>query len=297
MAEDNGGEDEFFADYGDEGVDILDEEEKEPLPSPDQPAVDHTKNDLPKPLTDNIQSKDGNDSKKRFKTFAEEGQTPNPKVTEAIAKCQEIIDAGQPWTDPEFPPTAESLVKYGEKPLKRDYEWQRASEIYPQRLCVFNDHINPDDIHQGELGNCYFLAVLSACAEVPRRIRNRVKINEINAAGIYCVTFFVNGVETPVIVDDYLPVVYGKPAFASTADGAIWPMLFEKAWAKLHGSYQRTKGGQTAHAAQHIIGLPAHSFHHENEQEDLKCGREKFWKYLVNFDKKDFLIMGGSNQG
>lgn len=60
---------------------------------------------------------------------------------------------------------------------------------------------------------------------------------------------YVNGLETPIIVDDYFPIVYGKPAFCKTADGELWAMLLEKAWAKLHGSYMRTEGGQTVHAA------------------------------------------------
>lgn len=85
-------------------------------------------------------------------------------------------------------------------------------------------------------------------AEVPERVYSRFITKEINEAGIYLVTLFVNGFETPVILDDFFPVVYNRPAFCSSSDGEIWAMLLEKAWAKLHGSYMRTEGGQTAHA-------------------------------------------------
>lgn len=79
---------------------------------------------------------------------------------------------------------------------------------------MFDNSIDPNDINQGELGNCYYLAVLSAMAEVPRRVYNRFVTGVKNDAGIYCVTLFINGNETPVIVDDWFPVKYGKPAFS-----------------------------------------------------------------------------------
>jgi hypothetical protein len=48
---------------------------------------------------------------------------------------------------------------------------------------------------------------------------------------------FINGIETPVILDDWFPIKYNKPAFCSSVNGSIWAMLLEKAWAKIHGSY------------------------------------------------------------
>jgi calpain-15 len=67
----------------------------------------------------------------------------------------------------------------------------------------------PTDINQGELGNCYFLAVLSAMAEVPERIFARFITKEPNKAGIYLMSLFVNGTEVPIIVDEYFPVKFG----------------------------------------------------------------------------------------
>lgn len=40
-------------------------------------------------------------------------------------------------------------------------------------MSIFHDKIAPTDINQGELGNCYYLAVLSAMAEVEGRILSR----------------------------------------------------------------------------------------------------------------------------
>jgi hypothetical protein len=49
------------------------------------------------------------------------------------------------------------------------------------------------------------LAVLSALAEKPERIKALFYNQEFNAAGCYLVYFYVNGIKTPVIVDDYFP--------------------------------------------------------------------------------------------
>lgn len=41
----------------------------------------------------------------------------------------------------------------------------------------------------------------------------------INKAGIYLLSFYVNGIEYPVILDDFIPLnSSGRPAFASTVD-------------------------------------------------------------------------------
>ena len=71
---------------------------------------------------------------------------------------------------------------------------------------MFADGVEPNDINQGQLGDCYFLAALSSLAEFEDRVRALFVTQEVNAAGIYMVNFFINGNETPIIVDDYLPV-------------------------------------------------------------------------------------------
>lgn len=86
---------------------------------------------------------------------------------------------------------------------------------------------------------------------------------EVNPAGIYMVVFYVNGLQTPIIVDDHLPIKpNGNPAFATCRDGEIWVSILEKAWAKLHGTYARTEGGLPCFAASHISGVPSESFSH-----------------------------------
>ena len=88
----------------------------------------------------------------------------------------EIIQLGKPWTDAEFPPERKSL--YDPKidtevddPRKfNNLTWKRASEIF-NPVYIFEDGVEPNDINQGQLGNCYFLAALSSLAEFPQRVK------------------------------------------------------------------------------------------------------------------------------
>jgi len=171
------------------------------------------------------------------------------------------------WVDPEFPPelsslidpevdTDASLAKY------EQFEWKRVGEIYDEPS-IFCDGIEPNDIQQGALGDCYFLAVLSSMAEDPEDIKALFETKEINDAGIYLMFFFINGVKTPVIVDDHLPSRHGRPAFASSQDGEVWVSLLEKAWAKLHGTYARTEGGLPCFANSHLTGVPTETVRHK----------------------------------
>ena len=50
--------------------------------------------------------------------------------------------------------------------------------------------------------------MLSAIAEDPAKIQSMIETKEINKAGVYLLNFYINGIKTPVIVDDYLPVFF-----------------------------------------------------------------------------------------
>ena len=128
-------------------------------------------------------------------------------------------------------------------------------------------------------------------AEFEDRVRDLFVTKEINAAGIYMVRFYLNGIETPIIVDDHLPVKSnGQPAFASCRDGEIWVSLLEKAWAKLHGTYARTEGGLPCFAASHIMGVPSESFNHGEV-----TSNEEFFDMLLSADARCFTMMAASH--
>ena len=186
---------------------------------------------------------------------------------------EKAIDKGDPYKDPEFPAEYSSLynidIDFESDGTKfRKCSWKRASEIYEDPYIfpnIFAGSIQPSDIKQGTLGNSDFLGVLSSMAERPERIEALIETKDVNDAGIYLLTFFINGIETPVIVDDYLPVLFetGKVAFAHSKEGELWVSLLEKGWAKLHGSYAGCEFGKPCLASMHLSGVPSESFQHK----------------------------------
>ena len=188
---------------------------------------------------------------------------------------ESVIATGKPWTDPDFPPHISSLFDpendEGKIETYKLIQWRRVAEIF-KKPAIFTDGVTPNDIKQGMLGDCYFLSALSSMAENPENIMERFQTRTINKAGIYMMTFYINGVLTPVIVDDFMPTRAGRLCFASSVDNELWVCLLEKAWAKLYGTYARIEGGDPAFAAVHLEGAPAVTTWHKEIKD-----KEKFW--------------------
>ena len=82
--------------------------------------------------------------------------------------------------------------------------------------------------------------------------------------GFYAVNYGSVGVGTEVIVDDFLPcdVDTGEPIFANASPGYfdLWPLIMEKAWAKLHGSYMKMTNGSHADVFRDLTGAPTFEY-------------------------------------
>ena len=105
------------------------------------------------------------------------------------------------------------------------------------------------------------------------------------------VKFYINGTETPVVVDDWIPChPNGRPAFASSREDELWVSILEKAWAKVHGTYARMEGGLPCFAASHLVGVPSESIRHDQIEDP-----EDFFNMLKLADIRDFTMMAASH--
>jgi calpain-15 len=68
-------------------------------------------------------------------------------------------------------------------------------------------HIEPADIIQGSLGDCYFLCSLASLAEYPALVRRLFEENEVNENGILAIWLNINGIWQRIIIDEYFPSV------------------------------------------------------------------------------------------
>lgn len=109
---------------------------------------------------------------------------------------------------------------------------------------------------QGLLGDCYFLSCLSVLAEKPERIKKLFVDSRPSKFGLYAVKFFKNGEEREIVIDDYIPCYRGEPAFSKSNGDELWVILLEKAWAKVHGSYERIEAGFAENVLRDLTGAP-----------------------------------------
>ncbi|XP_055380828.1 calpain-A-like [Condylostylus longicornis] len=167
-------------------------------------------------------------------------------------KC---LDNGSLFEDPLFPASDESLLF--SRRSDRYFEWLRPHEISnsPQ---FFVEGYSRFDIQQGELGDCWLLAAtanLTQDSNLFFRVVPPDQSFEDNYAGIFHFCFWQYGKWVDVVIDDRLPTYRGKLMYMNSTDkNEFWSALLEKAYAKLHGSYEALKGGTMIEAMEDLTG-------------------------------------------
>ena len=122
---------------------------------------------------------------------------------------------------------------------------------------MFHDKIEPSDIKQGQISNCWFLSALACLAERPELVERLFVTKDINEHGIYRVRMCKNAEWVLLTIDDYIPCYPGRGPMFSRANGPeLWVLLLEKAYAKAHGSYDSLKYGFTKHGMLDLTGFP-----------------------------------------
>ncbi|KAL8595650.1 hypothetical protein ACOMHN_025686 [Nucella lapillus] len=146
---------------------------------------------------------------------------------------------GRLFVDTEFPLEERSLS--GTPGKHGNVVWKRPKEICASPR-LFVDGVDKDDVRQGDLGNCWFVAALSCLTSVKQYWHkvipddkdqdwNDEKPEEYQ--GIFRFLFWRYGQWTEVVVDDLLPTVNGHLVFIRSASGQkFWSALLEKAYAK-----------------------------------------------------------------
>jgi len=96
---------------------------------------------------------------------------------------------------------------------------------------LFTDGPELDDIDQGSVGDCYFLAAIGSLAQTDPDVIEQM-VTPLGD-GTYAVRFYRYGVASYVRVDADLPVSYGESLVYAkfTPDGEMWVPLLEKAYA------------------------------------------------------------------
>ncbi|XP_029454489.1 calpain-3 isoform X5 [Rhinatrema bivittatum] len=174
------------------------------------------------------------------------------------------------FEDADFLANETSLFYSQHLPIK--FQWKRPPEICENPQFIIGG-ANRTDICQGELGDCWFLAAIASLT-LNEKLLFRVIPHEQNFtdnyAGIFHFQFWRYGNWVDVVIDDRLPTYNDQLVFTKSSHrNEFWSALLEKAYAKLHGSYEALKGGSTTEAMEDFTGGVTEFYEIKDAPKDL----------------------------
>jgi len=186
------------------------------------------------------------------------------------------------YTDDEMPAKPQSLGT-GDVGKDNSAIWVRMPEIDTgKEWSLFSKKIEPSDVGQGNLGDCWLMAQIAVLATRPEMVRRMFITQEKSVRGKYQIRFYHEAKKGYIIVtvDDYVPcsatgikpvgerggtakadTTY-SPLFAQPQGPEMWVMLLEKAYAKaFHDKqYGKLHGGVMGPAMVAFTGGSSLSF-------------------------------------
>ncbi|XP_071534808.1 calpain-5-like isoform X5 [Panulirus ornatus] len=194
---------------------------------------------------------------------------------------KDCLNRGEKFSDPKFPPHDSSLFFNKQPPGV--ITWKRPHELVDKPR-LFVEGASANDVTQGQLGNCWYVAACATLAgvkELWHKVIPDYKDQEYGDIhpGIFHFRFWRFGEWLDVVIDDLLPTIEGQLIFTHSREkGEFWCALLEKAYAKLHGSYEALEGGNLSDALVDLTsGVSAHL--------DLTIGG-----YIEDFEKRKQLF-------
>jgi len=119
--------------------------------------------------------------------------------------------------------------------MQADTDWVRCQDLHgfdgklPQ---LFEGKIEPADLCQGAVGDCWLVAAFACAAEFEDCIRMQFVSKEYNVFGRYQVRIFdpIKKRFDTVTVDDRIPCPKGstKPRFMKPNGSELWAIILEK---------------------------------------------------------------------
>ncbi|XP_065219426.1 calpain-C [Planococcus citri] len=183
------------------------------------------------------------------------------------------LKKGELWEDPDFPATQSSVFYHQKPPFQ--FTWKRPKELCARPVFV-HDAPTQFDVSAGKMGDKWLVSCLGVLYLTKGLFYRVVPADQTfsnsDYAGVFRFRLWWCGEWVEVLVDDRLPTVTGKLAFLqSQHSDQFWPGLLEKAYAKLHGSYEALKYGTLLDGLADLTGGITESIN--IRQDSTTCGR------------------------
>jgi Ca2+-binding EF-hand superfamily protein len=199
--------------------------------------------------------------------------TSESKIRRYMEYCEDLLcpaedmRAGAQFSDTAWVPGGHSLYNEPLSPplgdmLPDNIQWRRLPNLKSNTQTVvpvlFADDVQPSCACPGKFANEWFIAALNVLLAKPQIIKALfLSTGQEQSHGRYCVRFFKDGIVRRVIVDDLLPCTQLGTPLCSLAEGSTaqaWVPIVEKAYAKLHGTYEACSGGTIDYALRDLTG-------------------------------------------
>ncbi len=167
---------------------------------------------------------------------------------------------------------------------------------------LFQNGISHDDIRQGYINNCFFLAGLGATlVQSPETIQNMFVDN---GDGTFTVRFYNKGIADYVTVDRYLPTnnignfVYANAGYYhGNASNELWVALAEKAYAQLNESGWINQDNTNSYNGIGNAGYLSDAFKHITGEKSALGRYLSFNKVVDAFNSGEVIGFGSKSAG
>ncbi|XP_055372966.1 calpain-A-like [Condylostylus longicornis] len=192
---------------------------------------------------------------KCFRLFGKKSSHKEDEHDDYNKILEKVTKKGKLFKDKQFPATEKSLKHSGDVDAK--IKWLRPHEICDDPEFIVDGH-DRFDCKQGELGDCWLLAAvanLTLHEDLFRKVVPSDQSFKNNYAGVFRFSFWRFGKWVDIVVDDRLPTKNGHLIYMHSSNkNEFWSALLEKAFAKLHDSYENLRGGSACEAMQDFTG-------------------------------------------
>ncbi|XP_074601219.1 calpain C isoform X2 [Brevipalpus obovatus] len=171
-----------------------------------------------------------------------------------------LLRNGELYEDVNFPATQASVFYHQTPPFT--FVWKRPKEICSKPVFLNDLSLSGSrksfDIHPGKLGDQWLVSCM-ACLSLTKGLFYRVvpadqSFDLEDYCGLFRFRIWFHDTWEEVLVDDRLPCVNDKLVFIQSRSDAFWAALLEKAYAKLHGSYEALKYGSSIEGLSDLTG-------------------------------------------
>ncbi|GMI02847.1 hypothetical protein TrLO_g14068 [Triparma laevis f. longispina] len=211
------------------------------------------------------------------------------------------------FVDMDFPTSDDSLYRLKSQPppyANPNVAWLRPHEFEDDND-YFKDTGKTGDVKVGGLNTNYLASALAMLASSPLPFVENLfgsGVNDYKKYGIYTCRFYKNGNWADVICDTRLPCnveetadgVLSELCYTSCADKReVFVPFVEKAYAKLHGTYESLNKGSISEALVDLTGASCDKINLTSEKVHSSVNSGYLWDELVSFHTKQF-VMGCS---